>query len=367
MTLKEIPLILLFSIFIAFSSCIRSDNAKNKKVQKNASPIGELVSEIDTRTWSVYQDQAGNYWFGTNGDGVIIYDGKQLKRYTEQDGLVNNTIRGIQGDHLGNVFIETPQGVSKYDGNSFTSLKFDPSSSNKWALEPTDLWFNCNGNANEIYRYDGEFLSELQLPRMDLEKAFGFGVQGLSFKDMNSSPYSVFGIDKDKAGNLWIGTVVAGAFRYDGTSFLWVGEKELSTLPDGRVPGVRSILEDKDGNIWLSNFISKYNISTEDSVAQYEKLVGINELEELVFNEISYFNSGLADKNGDLWMTTYTGGVWKYDGEKLSHFPVKKGKTEVQLISIYEDNQGMLWLGSDNDGVYKFNGQTFEKFEPMKK
>ena len=70
---------------------------------------------------------------------------------------------------------------------------------------------------------------------------------------------------------------------------------------------------------------------------------------------------------GNLWMTTYTGGVWKYDGNKLRNFPIKDGKTEVLLISIYQDNKGVLWLGRDNAGVYKFNGESFEKFEPMTK
>ena len=62
-------------------------------------------------------------------------------------------------------------------------------------------------------------------------------------------------------------------------------------------------------------------------------------------------------------MTTYTGGVWKYDGEELSNFPVKDGEKEVLLISIYKDNQGVLWLGTDNAGVFKYNGKDFVKFE----
>jgi len=289
-----------------------------------------------------------------------------LKRYTKKDGLVDNTIRGIQADHLGNIFIETPKGISKYDGSSFRTLEVMLPFSNEWKLEPNDLWFNCNGTPNDIYRYDGESLFELKLPRNRLNEAFGTDVRGLSFQGMNSSPYSVFGIDKDKKGNLWIGTIVAGAFRYDGNSFLWIAENELSTLPDGRVPGVRSMIEDKDGNLWLSNFISKYKISDKDGVLSYEKLTGVDMSKGQFQDRIPYFNAGLADNNDDLWMTTYTGGVWKYDGENLHNLPIKDGEKEVLLISIYKDNQGVLWLGTDNAGVYKFNGTTFEKFEPIK-
>ena len=359
---KVLNIYLLFFLFILTCSC----NGQNEEAQIHSHSMGELVSDLDNNIWDVYQDLNGNYWFGSNGNGVFYYDGKSLKKYTKKDGLIDNTIRGIQGDHLGNVFIETPKGISKYDGNTFTALNPIISSLNQWKLEPNDLWFNCNGNPNDVYRYDGESLFELTLPRMNLNEAFGTEVKGLSFKDMNHSPYSVFGIDKDKDGNLWIGTVVAGAFRYDGKSFLWIAEKELSTLPDGRVPGVRSIIEDKDGYIWLSNFISKYKIKDSSSVVEYEKLTGIDQSNEYFQNRIPYFNSGLSDNKGNLWMTTYTGGAWKYDGNKLLNFEVKDDNREALLISIYEDNKGVIWLGTDNAGVFKFNGESFEKFEPMK-
>ncbi len=351
MKLNANRIVLLF-VMASFLACQAQDNPEQ---------VSELVEEI----WDIYQDQKGNYWFGSNGNGVFIYDGKNLKRYTEEHGLVDNTIRGIQEDHLGNIFIETPDGISKFDGTSFTTLEPIISRSNKWQLEPNDLWFNCNGNANDIYRYDGESLFELKLPRKDLNKAFETQVQGLSFPDMSSSPYSVFGIDKDKAGNLWIGTIVAGAFRYNGKSFLWIAEKELSTLPDGRVPGVRSMLEDKDGNMWLSNFISKYNIQDIDPIATYEKLKGVDVSIGPIKDRLPYFNSGLTDQKGDLWMTTYTGGVWRLEGEVLINYPVINGETEVLLISIYEDNHGVLWLGTNNDGAYRFNGDKFVKFEPV--
>lgn len=351
----------LFFLLILTSSC----NGQPKKFQVNLLPIGELVSELDSRIWNIYQDQKGNYWFGSNGNGIFFYDGKNLKKYTTKDGLEDNTIRKIQGDHLGNVFIETGTGISKYDGNTFRTLKPITSSSNEWKLEPNDLWFNCDGH---IFRYDGKSLFELELPKKDLNKAFGVEVKGLNFKNMNHSPYSVFGINKDKSGNIWFGTAVAGAFRYDGKGFLWFAEKELSTLDDGRVPGVRSMIEDKSGHFWLSNFISKYEIIENDSTVEYKQLEGIDKSNKLFKIRIGYFNSGLSDSNGDLWMTTYTGGVWKYDGNELLNFPVKGSEieTEILLISIYKDNKGVLWLGTDNDGVYKFNGATFEKFEPMK-
>lgn len=361
---KAINLSITLFVLIMLASCDGKGDVTQKETTHDPEQMGMIVPELPASTWSVFQDLKGNYWFGSNGLGVYVYDGTNLIWYTKDNGLVASQIRGIQGDQEGNVFIQTPAGVSKYDGHTFTTLEIVDSQQNEWKLEPDDLWFNCNGNPNDVYRYDGQKLIELQLPRQDLKAAFGRQVVGLGFEGMNSSPYSVFGIDKDSEGNLWVGTVVAGAFRYDGESFLWVAEKELSTLPDGRVPGVRSMIEDKEGYMWLSNFISKYQITENDFSATYQRLEGMDMSAPHFADRIGYFNSGLSARNGDLWMTTYGGGAWKYDGERLQNFPIMDGATEVLLISVYEDNAGTIWLGTDNAGVFKFNGETFEKFEP---
>jgi ligand-binding sensor domain-containing protein len=77
-----------------------------------------------------------------------------------------------------------------------------------------------------------------------------------------------------------------------------------------------------------------------------------------------YFMSAVKDKNGELWMSTYGAGVWRYDGKKMSHYPVMAGNTPITVFAIYKDNQDALWLGTHEHGVYKFNGKTFEKFRP---
>ena len=63
-------------------------------------------------------------------------------------------------------------------------------------------------------------------------------------------------------------------------------------------------------------------------------------------------------------MVTYRDGVWKYDGTKVSHYPVQHNSKDITLFSIYKDNNGDLWLGTHENGAFKFNGTTFEKFKP---
>lgn len=358
MKIQTVKIFLLVLITTNFLSCNGQVKMETEKVE-----LGNVVTALFDQIWAIFQDKKGNYWFGSNGKGIYHFDGNDLKLFTSNDGLVNNQIRGIQEDENGNIYIETSEGISKFDGTQFTTLRVVKSLNNQWKLEPNDLWFGYN--ANDLYRYDGTSLFELKLPRKDLKKAFGSETEGVPFESNNNSPYAVYGVEEDKDGNIWFGTVTAGAFRYDGNSFLWFGEKELSTLPDGRVPGVRSMIQDKDGYFWLSNFYSKYKINP-GLPKGYEKLKAVDLPKDLVKNKILYFNSGLTDNEGNLWMTTYGGGVWKYDGKTLSNFEINNKTEEVLLICIYQDNNGIIWLGTNNDGVYKQNGDNFEKFVPGK-
>ena len=351
MTINSIKIVLLIFVSSNFHSCNGQVKSEQKQTVTENAEIGRVAYELDNKIWRIFQDSKGKYWFGSNGNGIYSFDGNELKQFTTVDGFMNDSIRGIQEDTNGNIYIETHEGISKFDGKQFTTLKAINSSHNQWKLNPNDLWFGYN--ANDLYRYNGDTLFELKLPRKDLKKAFGIDTLNSPFNSNN--PYSVYGVNKDKAGNIWFGTFVAGVFRYDGKSFLWFDEKELSILPDGTASGVRSIIQDINGYFWLSNFKSKYKI--EANTSEYKKLKGIEK------DKPQYFNSGLSDNKGHLWMTTYRGGVWKYDGKTLLKFEINSEIEDVLLVSIYQDKNGILWLGSDNDGVYKQNGNTFEKFK----
>jgi hypothetical protein len=63
-------------------------------------------------------------------------------------------------------------------------------------------------------------------------------------------------------------------------------------------------------------------------------------------------------------MAPWSGGVWRWDGKTLTHYPVKEGARDVKMVGIFQDRRGDLWLGTQESGAYKFNGQSFEPFKP---
>ena len=182
------------------------------------------------------------------------------------------------------------------------------------------------------------------------------------------SPYEVYKIYKDSKGTMWFGTSNFGLCRYDGETLSWLYEDHLTNTPQGGSFGIRSILEDSKGKYWFCNTRYRYDISPETIqedrkvLIKYKTEMGIAGIKTGDGRDHFYFMSIVEDDKGDLWMATYDQGVWRYDGENVTHYAVKDGDKAVTLFSIYKDRLGGLWLGTHESGLYKFNGVTFEKF-----
>lgn len=350
--------ILLISFFSTFTSCNGQNNSKTQ--QEKTIEIGITVPSLDKTIWAIYQDKSTNYWFGSKENGVYYYNGQQIKQITTKDGLVSNEVRGFQEDSVGNIYIETVQGVSQFDGKSIKTLeiKEGDSSINNWQLKSNDLWFRTDFTKSGVYRFDGKYLHFLKFPKSPQEHEF-------NRKNKNASlrPYGLYTIYKDRKGVMWFGTASLGVCRYDGKTISWHYEEQLQTTPNGGDFGTRAIFEDKDDMFWINNTRFRYNIKPNSSINLYfQKEDGISYLNEKNKKEFPFFLSITEDNEGNLWMATYENGVWKYNGKELIHYPIKEGETNIFLFTIFKDNKGILWLGSHNAGVYKFNGQSFEKF-----
>jgi ligand-binding sensor domain-containing protein len=176
----------------------------------------------------------------------------------------------------------------------------------------------------------------------------------------------LFSMYKDTKGHLWFGTSSLGACRFDGKSIQWFYEKHWSEIPNGGSFGIRAIIEDKNGHFWFSNTSYRYKITSENTLDSmpYQKEKGLEIATSKEVEKCIYFMSIVENDQGDLWMTTYDDGVWCKTRDKLIHYPIKDGDTDVLLFSMYKDKQGGLWLTTHNAGVYKYNGVDFKKFNP---
>lgn len=373
MQLILILFLYLIPVLKSYPGHIIFPSSNTYAVYKNPT-IGNPVSNLSDATLIIYQDKKNNYWYGSNGQGVYKYDGKTLVQFTMNDGLISNQIWGIQEDKSGHIYFDTQEGISKFDGLAFISLKEDQHSSKEWKSYPTDLWFKGNWNVNGPYRYDGKTLHHLEFPKNKLEAEYY-----KQFPNAPWSPYGIYTIYKDNKANIWFGTSNFGIYRYNPMtkSLSWMYEEHLSLVEGGGSFGIRSIYEDKRGRFWICNTLNRYLIYPDDSAGKelhlikYKKEKGIEQIKTQGGKDILYYMSIIEDNNQVLWMATYNQGVWRYDphhpkgkNENITHYTVKDGSKEVKLFSIYKDRQGSLWLGTHDAGAYKFSGKEFEKFKP---
>jgi ligand-binding sensor domain-containing protein len=344
-------------LFLSTLAALTSCNGQPKNETVNAEKItvetakGDTVKELGSSIMVVYQDKKSVYWFGSWETGVYRYDGSTLINYTTKHGLPNNRVDEIKEDKSGNLYFtgcHPGSAISRFDGHSFTTLS--AVSSKEWKLNPNDLWFRHTYQDEKVYRYDGVTLHELQFPK----------------PPELSNPFGIYSIYKDRMGNIWFGTNPSGVCRYNGKSFDWITEDDVTEFRNEGANGVRSIAEDVNGDFWFNTEYrySVYNHDTLNRTIFYKRQESIGSLDGKNTSGLKEYLSITKDSNNNLWFVTYRSGVWKYNGAIVSHYPVKKDSKNITIFSIYKDNNGDLWLGTHENGAYKFNGTTFEKFTP---
>lgn len=126
------------------------------------------------------------------------------------------------------------------------------------------------------------------------------------------------------------------------------GFKEVGTS-HGPLTSVRTIIQDKKGNIWLAS---------NEGIIRYDGKLFTNITGDL---SPARFFSVLEDRNGNFWFANNGLGVYYYDGQSFLHYTTKQGLFNDQVFFIYEDKAGNIWFGT-NGGVSRFDGKSFQNF-----
>lgn len=351
----KLMLILLISIFTLLTACTGQTNTQPVSVEhSNDELIHHRVNQIGNNIMVIFQDKKNNYWFGSWQDGLYMYDGKFITHYTTKNGLPDNRVDEIKEDKQGNVFINTSSGLCRYDGKQLVPVPEAIASMANWKLQPDDLWFKSVRSGN-VWRYDGKFLYSLVIPKSKV------GEEYLANHPNTSDPYGIYCIYTDTRGNIWFGTALMGVLRYNGYSFDWISESDVTEMHEGPANGVRSIIEDKDGYFWF-NAAYRYKVIDDGKLISkpfYERRESIGSLDGKKAGLLTEYLSIARDNHDNLWIATYQNGVWKYDGKVVKHVAVQENGKDIRLFCIYRDNKGDIWLGSPENGVWKLDGDLF--------
>lgn len=321
----------------------KADKTANN--QRNGSKNNTTFPQIHTNlngmvrefVRSMYQDTKGNYWFGTNGNGIIRYDGKTLETIKIEGIHPYMRVMKIIEDKTGNVWFGTSEGLIKYDGIKYKSFSLKEglpgNDAEIWALKidkNEQFWV---GSIGGVSHFDGEKFIPFLIPDLIVEN-----------RQHMLSEKLVFNIWEAKSGTIWIATDGNGVFKYKKGEFIHLTNK--NGLTDNNTTGV---LEDKQGNVWISTFyggVSKYNgitftNFTKDGLIKGEEAGGL-----------------LQDKKGNIWFSAENIGVYKYDGINFTLYTTENGLTSNLVLQIYEDTKGQLWF-TTWQGLCIFDGEKF--------
>ncbi|MEZ5044160.1 MAG: two-component regulator propeller domain-containing protein [Saprospiraceae bacterium] len=285
------------------------------------------------RIFNILQDRRGDLWIGTL-EGVSRFDGHSFTNFTTKQGLSDNNVYTLFEDSKGILWFGTTNGgLTRYDGQEFTHFTTRGGLSDNYVTSITE---DSNGNLwigtifGGLTRYDGINFSQYSEH------------EGLSH-------FAVHAILEDSRGDLWIGTLQGGLNRFDGESFTHY------TIDNGLSNNtVTSLLEDRIGNLWIGTFGGGLNRLSGDSLIHFTTKEGLSS------NNISSIEE---DSNGNLWIGTVGGGVNRFDGKDFTHISIDQGLSHANVLALEFDQAGNLWVGTESGGLNKFLSIEFTHLE----
>jgi ligand-binding sensor domain-containing protein/two-component sensor histidine kinase len=337
------------------------------------------------------------YWFPCYNDGFAVYDGKTGELYTKDHNpkklpLLNNKTVNTGSSEF---FIDSKRRhwvfrwINAHEKRCFdengkelsdtAGLNYNPNYSelrNFYETREGVLWMY---GMNSLYNYD------------NTTSRFYYYEHGPGSPEGISYQY-VYQVMEDQDGSLWVATDHGLYFTFPGSGTNSV----VDMLFEEKTGGVEftDILELKSGDIWLStwgkgiyalrpcNMVSNYDpyiyvdmpkmdpeatIQFRQAWALYQHSdervwIGCQGGRYIIYDPLTgrsqFFTEPLlkgstvryitGDKKGNIWLATFHGDLFKYDGKSFRL--VQELGSVINKILV--DKDGLLWVNPQNKGLY---------------
>lgn len=301
-----------------------------QKLQAQTYPFTNLTVEnglSQGQILSAFQDDDGVMWFGTNGAGIIKFDGRNYEYITDKDGLPDNLIYCIVKDKTGKILIGTSNGLSVYDNKKFENYTTKNGLGDNLIF--TILLDKNNdvllGTSRGISKFSNSICSTIKLD-----------------KKLDTS--SVFHLFYDSKENLWCSTLGNGVFNYTGTE-----TKNYTTQNGLGNNTVFGVLERSENIYW---------ILTGEGLSEFyhERIKHINPGK--IDSSATYY-SYCTDNLNNLWLATSSGVIKNTSNGNVSVFKKQNGLVDNSIWKIMQDKESNLWFASDQNGISKLTSERF--------
>lgn len=279
------------------------------------------VDGLELKVREIIEDQEGNFWMGTEGQGLICINKelKVIKHYQHKKGdkstLCNNRVRSLQFDESGRLWIGTFVGLSILDLQAETFTNYQEEFSRPYAL----------------------------------------------------SQNSVRSIYYDPQGGMWLGTFYGGIDYYHPSDIKFdiINQNGGDFSLNDNV--ISTIAEDSNGNVWIATNdkgLNFWNRKT-DEIKYFEsdelnpRTLSSNNIKSVIFTD-----------DGRLLVGTHKSGLNLFDPKtgtsKLFKYQANQNSiASDQVYALLKDHKSQYWVGT-REGLDLFNLKK-EKFEHIRR
>ncbi|MBN1398571.1 MAG: PAS domain-containing protein [Bacteroidetes bacterium] len=299
--------------------------------------------------YSIYQDRQGIIWIGTCGGGLnILNPGSDnfihIKGELGSDNSLSNNQVNVMLEEDKFIWIGTEGGLNRYDKTNGTFKHYVHDNFNRNSIGSNAVWALCKDKRGNLWV--GTWAGGLNRYDYKTEKFERYYKNPQDTTSIGSN--NIFSICEDSKGNLWIGTMGGGLNKFISRNKTFkrynVNNSPINT---NYVP---SIIETKNGDLWLANetsfiyfspdreeFKTYLHSETDSTSLSSNKAIAIYE-----------------DSKENIWMGTDAGlNLFNKSTKKFKCYQIEDGLPDNSINSILEDNNGNLWLAT-NKGLSKF-------------
>jgi ligand-binding sensor domain-containing protein/signal transduction histidine kinase len=309
-----------------------------------------------TRVAQIVQDDRGFLWFGTQF-GLNRFDGYKFKVFAhdprQPDSLAGVYVSALFKDHAGQLWVACSQCLDRLDPVTeiCTHYTIDEAESTglagrvvSIAEDPQGMIWLASGSG--LHRLDPVTGKVKHFRHDPLKPA------SLASDDVKSAAF-------DRAGTLWVGTS-EGLEAFDRNT----GKvTEHVAVPD---PLHLNFFEDTAGTFWIYH-------TTGSGLATYDRKTHILTSVTLAPDAtapLTGVRAMLEDDRGQLWLGTFGAGLLSYDREGRRFIRYRNNPADSEsladddIIALYKDREGNVWLGLHANGPNHFSTEPrrFERF-----
>jgi two-component sensor histidine kinase len=272
-----------------------------------------------------YCDREKNIWLAMS-NGVCKISETGIRRYTTQDGLMLNYVQGLTKSVNPNfLFAVTQAGLNLFTGSKWLSITYNGSPFLSDKIKDLGASQICLSDSN-LYRVVIDF-STGQIKRKEF---------------IATIPGGVMQLDADSKGTIFISTHT-GVYMYY--------QNKLSHLLQNK--SVRSLLIDSHNRLWAGGFndgLDGYQVIYSKNNPEFHKIYFVNDT-TIVSNELKGIRSIAEDKYGNILAGTRYKGLFylTIKNATVAHterLTMKDGLPSDAIWSVGTDKKNKWWLAT---------------------